>query len=117
MSETLANPKWIEVGDAANFPLELGVCIQRESTQIAVFKLSESGEWYATQNLCPHEQRMVLSRGLTGDSQGEPKIACPLHKRSFSLQSGECLNDQSLSCIKTYPIKEVDGKVLVQVEA
>lgn len=116
MSETLASTTWIEVGEAADFPTELGICIQHDFRQIAVFKLSASGEWFATQNLCPHEQRMVLSRGLTGDANSEPKITCPLHKRSFSLVSGKCLNDSSLSCLKTYPVKEEAGKVFVQVD-
>lgn len=114
MSEKTSQGLWTVIGKADEFTAELGVCIDMDGEQIAVFKLSGENEWYATQNLCPHDERMVLSRGLTGDANGKPKITCPLHKRSFSLESGECLTDEQTSCLKTYPIKEEDGKVLIQ---
>ena len=36
---------------------------------------------------------MVLARGLIGDQQGVPKVACPLHKKNFSLTDGDCRFD------------------------
>ena len=47
---------------------------------------------------------MVLSRGMLGDYKGIPKIACPLHKKTFSLETGENLN-ADLAPIAIYPIK------------
>jgi len=116
MPNNTSNPTWTVIGKSEDFDSDLGVCVKIGEAQIAVFKLSGPGEWYATQNLCPHEKKMVLSRGLTGDLQGEPKVTCPLHKRSFSLNSGECLTDSGTSCLKTYPIKEEDGNVLIAYE-
>ncbi|MBK1877354.1 nitrite reductase small subunit NirD [Pelagicoccus mobilis] len=113
MSEESTSTLWTVVGKAEEFAEDLGSCIEMGGEQIAIFKLSD-GEWYATQNMCPHEKKMVLSRGLTGDANGEPKITCPLHKRSFSLNTGECITDNETSCLKTYPVKEEDGKVLIQ---
>jgi hypothetical protein len=54
----------------------------------------------------------VLSRGILGDVQGEPKVACPLHKKTFSLKSGECLTGESYS-IDTYPVKIDGGDILL----
>lgn len=115
MSETNTNSTWIEAGAADDYIEGLGTCIQHGDDQIAVFKLEGQTEWYATQNLCPHDNRMVLSRGLTGDANGEPKVTCPLHKRSFSLKSGTCISDSETDCVKTYPVKEENGNVFVQV--
>ncbi|MDQ8183272.1 nitrite reductase small subunit NirD [Pelagicoccus sp. SDUM812005] len=114
MSDNISSNLWTVIGKPDEFNSDLGVCIKIDDEQIAVFKLSGEKEWYATQNLCPHDKRMVLSRGLTGDLNGEPKITCPLHKRSFSLNTGECLTDKETACLKTYPIKEEDGKLLIQ---
>ena len=47
--------------------------------------------WYAVENSCPHKGQQVLSQGLTGEDRGRPKIACPLHKNSFSLRTGNHL--------------------------
>ena len=55
---------------------------------------------------------MVLSRGLTGDHEGEPKVACPMHKKTFSLRSGACLSDDGLE-VRTFPVRVVAGMVQV----
>ena len=114
MSATKEETTWIEAGNEADFPEGLGICIQHEDKQIAVFNFNGE-EWYATQNSCPHEEQMVLSRGLTGSADGEPKIACPLHKRAFSLRTGEFLGEGEMSCLTTYPVKRDGGKVYIQV--
>ncbi len=49
-------------------------------------------------------------RGIIGDSQGLPKVACPLHKKTFSLESGECTSGDSFQ-IKVYPVK-VEGETV-----
>ena len=76
-------------------------------TQIAVYNFSRRGEWYATQAVCPHRKDPVLGRGLLGDQGGEPKVACPLHKKTFSLVSGEGLSD-SRYAVRVFPV-EVRG--------
>ncbi|MFQ3240621.1 MAG: nitrite reductase (NADH) small subunit [Lentimonas sp.] len=70
---------------------------------------------YAVQNQSPYNNQMVLSRGLTGTQNGEPKVACPLHKHTFSLRSGEFMGEGELFCLTTYPVKRENGTVYVQV--
>jgi len=55
---------------------------------------------------------MVLSRGMLGDDKGIPKIACPLHKKTFSLETGENLNGD-LDAIATYPVKIEEENVYI----
>lgn len=107
-------PTWIEAGNEADFPEGLGICILHGEEQIALFNF-DSNEWFAVQNRSPYNNQMVLSRGLTGTENGEPKIACPLHKHTFSLRSGEYLGEGELDSLRTYPVKLEDGKVYVQV--
>lgn len=103
---------WYKAAPAARFPQNGGACIKYGDLQIAVFNFTREGNWYACQNLCPHKMEMVLSRGILGEEQFEPKVACPLHKNAFSLKTGEHLNGE-LQPIATYPVKVEDGFVYI----
>lgn len=95
---------WFKAASIDNFPIDGGACVKYKDKQIAVFNFKRIGKWYACQNLCPHKMEMVLSRGMIGDDKGLPKVACPLHKKTFSLENGENLNGD-LDAIATYPVK------------
>lgn len=99
--------RWVHVGKTWNFPKDGGATIKYGKTQIAVFNFDSRGEWYATQNMCPHKREFVLSRGLLGDQGDKPKVACPVHKKTFALETGKGLSDKDFS-IQTFPVK-VDG--------
>lgn len=101
---------WFKAAPVSKFPKNGGACVKYKDKQIAVFNFTRKGEWYACQNLCPHKMEMVLSRGMIGEEGEQPKVACPLHKNTFSLKTGENLNG-SLDAIATYPIKIIDNFV------
>tara|TARA_R110000868_G_scaffold34421_1_gene124336 strand:- start:37005 stop:37385 length:381 start_codon:yes stop_codon:yes gene_type:complete len=103
---------WFKAAAVTKFPKNGGSCVKYKEKQIAVFNFTRQGEWYACQNLCPHKMEMVLSRGMIGEDMGTPKVACPLHKNTFSLTTGENLNG-SLDAIATYPVKIEDGFVYI----
>ncbi len=99
--------EWVYAGKVSDFPKNGGATIKHGQSQIAVYNFSSRGEWYASQNMCPHKKAFVLSRGIIGDATGEPKIACPLHKKTFSLKTGESLQSEEYS-IEVYPVR-IDG--------
>jgi nitrite reductase (NADH) small subunit len=106
---------WFYACQQKDVPVNGGVCVKYKDQQIALFHFTRRGEWYATQNECPHRKQMVLSRGIIGTQGGEPKVACPFHKRTFSLRSGECLNGADCS-IKTYAVKVEGERVYIGIE-
>jgi nitrite reductase (NADH) small subunit len=101
---------WFRAARVEEFPENGGACVRYKDLQIAVFNFSRRNEWYACQNLCPHKMQMVLSRGMIGSLSGEPKVACPFHKRTFSLKTGECLNAEECT-ISVFPVRVEDGFV------
>jgi nitrite reductase (NADH) large subunit len=105
---------WWEAGLVSDFPKDGGIALKYGEAQIALFHFATRDAWYATQNLCPHKRDMVLARGLTGDLDGIPKVACPLHKKQFSLETGECLSGDPYS-IRTFPVKVEKGRVYIQL--
>ena len=116
--ETLSIKKdeitWHPACRVENIPEDGGACVLLGGRQIAVFNFARRGEWYATDNECPHRQQMALSRGMIGSQGDEPKVACPFHKKTFSLKTGQCLNDDGHQ-IATFPVKVEQGMVYIGV--
>jgi nitrite reductase (NADH) small subunit len=103
---------WFKAAPVEDFPEDGGACVKYQDMQIAVFNFRRRNEWYACQNLCPHKMQMVLSRGMIGSLNGEPKVACPFHKKTFSLKTGECLNAEECT-ISVFPVRVEHGFVFI----
>lgn len=103
---------WFKAAHINAFPQDGGACVKYKDLQIAVFNFERLNAWYACQNLSPEKQEMVLSRGMIGDHNGIPMVACPLHKKTFSLETGENLNGD-LGAIATYPVKIKEENVYI----
>lgn len=105
---------WFKTAHISKFPENGGACVKVEDQQIAVFNFTRRNEWFACQNLCPHKMQMALSRGMVGSHDAEPKVACPFHKKTFSLKTGTCLNGDE-DAIKVYPVKIENDYVFIGV--
>ena len=105
---------WVQVGTVGDFPIDGGATVKYGKVQIAVFNFTSRGQWYASQNMCPHKKAFVLSRGIIGDASGVPKIACPLHKKTFSLENGQSLQDEEYH-IRTFPVKVEGDNVFLEL--
>jgi nitrite reductase (NADH) large subunit len=106
--------KWVNVGKKSEFAPNVGTPILHGETQLAVFNNALRGEWYCTQNMCPHKQAFVLSQGIIGDASGVAKVACPLHKKTFSLSDGQELGEGDLR-ILTFLVKVEGDDVFVEL--
>ncbi|AWV99539.1 nitrite reductase small subunit NirD [Arcticibacterium luteifluviistationis] len=112
METVLETKAWVRACKVEDIPANGGACVMIDGEQIAIFNFERRGEWYATQNLCPHKQQMVLSRGMIGATKDEPKVACPFHKKNFSLKTGACMGEEDYQ-LKTYEIKVEGSDVFV----
>ena len=111
MTEEKANT-WFLACYKQEVPANGGVCVKFGEQQIALFHFTRTDEWFATQNECPHRQQMALSRGMIGSAGEEPKVACPFHKKTFSLKTGECLSGDECA-IKTYDVRLEGDKIFI----
>lgn len=92
-----------------------GVCALVGERHVAVFRVEDGdGAIYAIDNVDPHAQASVLSRGLVGSLGGRVVVASPLYKHHFDLRSGECLEAPEKS-VAAYPVRVQDSLVLVAV--
>lgn len=106
--------QWVCFGEASAIPEDGGDTLKYGRHQIAIFNFKAMDKWFASQNLCPHKREMVLSRGLLGDIEGLPKVVCPMHKKSFSLETGEGLSDPTYS-ISTFPVEIREGRIFIDL--
>ena len=84
-----------------------------QGEQIAVVR-ARDGRVFALSNFDPFSKAFVIARGIVGDKGGVVKIASPVYKQNFSLETGECLDDPGVR-LKTYPVRVVGGRVQVAV--
>jgi nitrite reductase (NADH) small subunit len=109
--------EWVTVCPLDRIPPNTGVCAMVSGQQVAVFHWqSTTSEVYAIDNFDPFSKAYVLSRGIVGDRNGIPKVASPIYKQNFNLQTGECLDDASVA-IATYPSRVIEGQVQIGVLA
>ena len=113
---------WIDVCPLSQIVPNRGVCALVEGMQVAVFRVSHGTDSHGTEedtehlfalsNFDPFSNAFVLSRGIVGSKGGRLKVASPVYKQNFDLQTGECLDDPCVS-IPTVPARVVDGRVQV----
>ncbi|WP_369246437.1 nitrite reductase small subunit NirD [Streptomyces sp. R41] len=95
---------WLTVCELAQLVPGRGVAaLLPDGRQVAVF-LDRAGRTYAIDNRDPFSGAAVLSRGLTGTHQGRPFVASPLLKQRFDLESGQCLDDETMR-VATYEVR------------
>ena len=73
-----------------------GVAALVAGEQVAIFRLDDDSV-YAVGNQDPFSRANVLSRGIVGDLKGELVVASPVYKQHFSLLTGRCIEDPSVS--------------------
>merc|ERR1719215_871790 len=103
---------WVEVGAVDDFPENGGGAVKIGKTELAVYNHSAVGKWYATQNSCPHKQLQVLSRGLIGMHGDTPKVACPIHKNTYNLETGKGVSNPGLN-VAAFEVKTENDRVLL----
>jgi nitrite reductase (NADH) small subunit len=103
---------WVEVCDFDELLVDRGACVRVEGAQVAVFRVSPDDALFALSNYDPFSHAFVLSRGIVGSKGDRLKVASPVYKQSFDLETGVCLDDPSVS-VPTFPVRVVDGRVEV----
>lgn len=109
-----AEKQWLDVCSEDDLQPDSGICALVAGKQVAIFYMPKENAVYAVNNYDPFGKANVLSRGLIGDLNGVPMVASPLYKQHFNLQTGECLDDESVS-IEAYAIRIENGRVEVSL--
>jgi NAD(P)H-dependent nitrite reductase small subunit len=106
--------RWQDVCSIDNLQPDSGVCALVEGQQVALFYMPKESAIYAINNYDPFGNANVLSRGLIGDINGQPVVASPLYKQHFNLQTGVCLEDETVT-IPVYAVRIESGSVQINM--
>jgi len=102
---------WIRVTAVENIPLREGRAVRIGDQELAIFNLGH--EFLAVSNRCPHRGGPLADGIVSGNS-----VVCPLHSWKICLTSGAvCRPAGESACIRSYPVKVVDGIALVELTA
>jgi len=107
---------WVDVCSVDDLIPHSGVCALVEETQVAIFYMPEDNAVYAINNFDPFSLINILSRGLIGDSKGEPMVASPIYKQRFNLKTGICLDDETVK-VDSYGVRIEASRVEVNLGA
>jgi len=107
--------RWQTVCSVADLQPDSGVCALVEGLQVALFYMPKDEAVFAVNNYDPFGHANVLSRGIIGDINGQPVVSSPLYKQHFNLNTGVCLEDETV-IIPTYAVRIENGSVQVSIE-
>ncbi len=106
---------WVDVCALEDIVPGTGVAALVERQQIAIFRPSVDGPIYALSNFDPFSHAFVMARGIIGDKNGTLKVASPIYKQNFELETGQCLEDPNVR-LTSYPARVVSGRVWVSAD-
>jgi nitrite reductase (NADH) small subunit len=113
--ETEAGLEWHDVCAIADVLPGAGVAALLDGEQLAIVR-TRADQFFALSNFDPFSKAFVIARGIVGDRAGVAKIASPIFKHSFGLETGQCLDEPSVR-LQVFPIRVVAGRVQVSLQA
>ena len=105
--------QWIRVCTVDEIRPFSGVSALVLGRQVAIFRVHT--DFYAISDYDPFSASYVLSRGQVGHHAGQARVSSPVYRQSFSLITGECLDDPSVR-LPTYPVRVLDGVVHIALQ-
>lgn len=102
--------RWVRITSCENIPVREGRAVQLAGREIAIFNLGD--RFLATDNRCPHKGGPLCDGIVTGSS-----VVCPLHAWKVNLADGSVERPAGATNhgVQTYPVRVVDGIIVVGV--
>jgi nitrite reductase (NADH) small subunit len=111
---TDALTRWYDVCALSDIVPGTGAAALVEGLQIAIVRWKDGTSVYALSNFDPFSKAFVLARGIVGDRGGIRKIASPIYKQSFDLETGRCLDDETVH-VAAFATRVVAGRIEVRL--
>jgi 3-phenylpropionate/trans-cinnamate dioxygenase ferredoxin subunit len=100
--------EFVEVGKVGE--LRQGTMKRIEVRGRRILLANVAGRLYAVDDTCTHEEASLSTGVLKGEL-----VKCPLHNSRFNVRTGEALEEPAQEDLRTYPVREEGGRILVGV--
>ena len=100
----------VEVAAAGEFPPGSTKLVKHGSLYVGVYNCG--GELYAIEDRCSHDDGPLCEGDWDEDLC---RVICPRHGSAFDLSSGRPMSLPATEPVDTYPVRIVDGSVVVEL--
>ena len=98
---------WVDVGGADAVSATAPFATEVDGVALVIVRCGS--ELYAVEDRCTHDGESL------GEAQVEDcQIICPRHGAHFCLRTGEALTPPAYEPLRTYRVREQDGRILVE---
>jgi len=98
---------WVDIGGADAVTETSPLSAEVEGVAVIVVRCADA--LYAVEDRCTHDGE-PLNEGQVEECQ----IICPRHGSHFCLRTGEALTPPAYEPLRTYRVREQDGRVLIE---
>jgi 3-phenylpropionate/trans-cinnamate dioxygenase ferredoxin subunit len=108
MSMKETTPEFVDAAKAGE--LRPGTMKRIDLAGRRILLANVAGRLYAVDDTCTHEEASLSAGVLKGEL-----VKCPLHNSRFNVRTGEALEEPAEEPLRTYPVREEGGRILVGV--
>jgi 3-phenylpropionate/trans-cinnamate dioxygenase ferredoxin subunit len=101
---------WVDVGASAALGENKTMSVEVEGDPIVIVRCADG--LYAVEDRCTHD-----GEPLSGGEVEDCELVCPRHFARFSLKTGDALTPPAYEPVRTYRVREENGRVLVEKTA
>jgi 3-phenylpropionate/trans-cinnamate dioxygenase ferredoxin subunit len=101
------SPGWVDVGAVDAVGETQPLVAEVDGVAVAIVRCG--GELYAVEDRCTHD-----GESLDGAEVEDCQIICPRHGSHFCLRTGEALTPPAYEPLRTYRVREQNGRILLE---
>jgi len=104
--QSLENLEFIEIAPVSELPNGERLFVDIANKSIVIFNIA--GQYFAIGDVCSHDDGPVGDGIIEGNN-----IVCPRHGGEFDIRTGRAMQMPAVVDIPAYPVKIIDGNILV----
>jgi 3-phenylpropionate/trans-cinnamate dioxygenase ferredoxin subunit len=99
--------EWIDIGPASGLAEAEPLSAEVDGVPVVVVRCGK--ELFAVEDRCTHD-----GESFAGAEVESCELICPRHGSRFDLRTGDALTPPAYEPVRTYAVREHDGRILVE---